>query len=128
MDDVSAVFTSFIHGESSNVVVRGDTSSPSVEWLATGLKSLSIETVLPSRGVLEVITSINLHELTLDFTPATAYAPKSSSKDTTAAFQLPFGFPLDIVAVQQVNNFTTRSLGRTAELVSGHSRRLWWQR
>ncbi|KAH7108191.1 hypothetical protein BKA62DRAFT_764259 [Auriculariales sp. MPI-PUGE-AT-0066] len=101
LDDVSTVFSAFIHGKDSNVVVRGDTTTPSVEWLSAGLQSLSIETVLPARGVLDVITNIELHELTLDFTPETAFAPLSSSKDTTAAFQLPFGFPLDIVSVQQ---------------------------
>lgn len=101
LDDVSQIFTDFIHGKSSDVLVRGDSAQPGVSWLNEGLKSLDIATVLPSQGPLEVLTSIDLHELTLRFTPETAFAPISSSKSTTAAFQLPFAFPLDIVAVQQ---------------------------
>jgi hypothetical protein len=56
---------------------------------------------LPAPQNLQVIKSITLEQLTLMFTPDTAYAPISSSNDATAAFQLPFAFPLDIVALSQ---------------------------
>lgn len=88
LDDVSQIFTDFIHGKNSDVLVQGDAAKPDVSWLSTGLKSLSIATVLPSQGQLEVLTAIDLHELTLRFTPDTAFAPISSSKSTTAAFQV----------------------------------------
>ena len=72
-----------------------------VTWLNDGIKALQVETVLPNRGVLSIIKSINLNELDLRFTEATAFAPSTGSDDTTAAFTLPFAFPVDIVALEQ---------------------------
>lgn len=37
----------------------------------------------------------------LRFTEATAYKPSTSSRSTDAAFTLPFGFPIDITALEQ---------------------------
>ena len=70
-------------------------------WLNEGIKALQVQTVLPNRGVLSIIKSINLNELDLRFTTSTAFAPSSGSDDTTAAFTLPFAFPIDIVALAQ---------------------------
>lgn len=66
-----------------------------------GIKSLRVSTVLPNRGALKVIKSINLNQLQLLFTEGTAYNPATSSKSTDAAFTLPFGFPLDISSLEQ---------------------------
>ncbi|KAF9051008.1 hypothetical protein BDZ89DRAFT_1056905 [Hymenopellis radicata] len=73
----------------SDVVVRGASAGPSdVTWLNEGIKSLLIATVLPNQGVLNIIKSISLNELEL-------------IDSTDAAFTLPFGFPVDIVSVEQ---------------------------
>ena len=48
-----------------------------------------------------MITAVKLNELDLSFTDATAFSPSTSSSDATAAFSLPFGFPMNIVAVGQ---------------------------
>lgn len=58
-------------------------------------------TVLPNQGVLNIIKSISLNQLQLIFTDDTAYNPATSSKSTDAAFTLPFGFPIDISALEQ---------------------------
>lgn len=73
-------------------------------WLNEGIKSLQIATVLPNQGTLNIIKSINLNELQLLFTENTAYDPSTSSKSTDAAFTLPFGFPIDISALEQTIN------------------------
>ncbi|KAF8586733.1 hypothetical protein K439DRAFT_1631457 [Ramaria rubella] len=114
---VSQVFTDFIHGKSTNVSVVGDTAGPSdVSWLNNAIKSLQVATVLPARGPLNIINSITLEQLELDFTPGTAYDPSTSSNAATAAFQIPFAFPIDIVALEQ--NITTSSQGQSfAELI-----------
>lgn len=39
--------------------------------------------------------------MTMLFTDSTAYDPSTSSNSTDAAFHLPFGFPLDIQALEQ---------------------------
>ena len=87
-----------------------------VSWLNDAIKSLQVSTVLPSQGPLQVIKSISLQQLELDFTPDTAYSPATSSNAVTAAFQIPFAFPIDIVALEQ--NITASAGGESfAELV-----------
>ncbi|KAI0298570.1 hypothetical protein BC826DRAFT_1096594 [Russula brevipes] len=100
--DVSTIFNNFIHGMDSNVIVRGDSAGPQdVVWLNDAIKSLTVEAVLPNRGKLDIIKSIGLNELDLRFTEGTAYDPTTSSNDTTAAFALPFNFPVNIKALEQ---------------------------
>ena len=71
---------------------------------------------MPAQGPLQVIKSITLEQLELDFTPGTAFSPSTSSNAATAAFQIPFAFPIDIVALEQ--NITATSQGQSfAELV-----------
>lgn len=102
LETLSQVFTDFIHGKSSDVTVNGDFAGPSsVSWLNEGIKELSLQTTLPARGVLDVIKSIDLNELKLLFTDDTAFSPSTSTNDATAAFQLPFAFPIDITQVGQ---------------------------
>lgn len=98
--DVSTIFNNFIHGLDSNVSVHGDSAGPGeATWLNEGFRSLVIETVLPNQGRLDIIKSIELNELDLRFTEEAAYDPVTSSNDATAAFTLPFDFPVDIKAL-----------------------------
>lgn len=63
-----------------------------------------------------MIKSIDLNELNLQFSTDTAYDPSTSSNDATAAFTLPFAFPVDIIALAQ--NITVGTEGHSfAELV-----------
>lgn len=99
--DLSKIFTDFIHDIPSSVEVRGVGSDPNVSWLTEGVKTLQISSVLPSRGVLNIIQGININQMTMDFPAGSAYDPISSSTDTTAKFDLPFGFALNIVSLEQ---------------------------
>lgn len=77
---------------------------------------MSIDTTLPNQGVLNIITAVDLLQLSLMFTDDTAYNPASSTNDTTAAFTLPFTFPVDITALEQ--NITAGYNGQNfAELI-----------
>ncbi|KAJ4494066.1 hypothetical protein C8J55DRAFT_533507 [Lentinula edodes] len=99
---VSQVFNNFIHGLDSELMVNGASAGPSdVSWLNEAITALQVETSLPNLGVLNIIQSIDLNELDLQFSEDTAYAPATSSNSTTAAFTIPFDFPIDIVALQQ---------------------------
>ncbi|KAI6169518.1 hypothetical protein EDD17DRAFT_1748665 [Pisolithus thermaeus] len=99
---VSVVFNNFIHGLDSNVMVEGASAGPTdVTWLNEGIQTLQIDTTLPNQGKLNIIESIVLEELELLFTNNTAYDPMATSNATTAAFTLPFGFPVDIVSLEQ---------------------------
>lgn len=73
-------------------------------WLNEGIKALRTATVLPNRGKQSLIQSITLNQMQLMFTEDTAYRPASSSNATDAAFALPFGFPVDIIALEQTIN------------------------
>ncbi|RPD57468.1 hypothetical protein L226DRAFT_588694 [Lentinus tigrinus ALCF2SS1-7] len=104
LDAVWAMFNAFIHGNDRNIVVQGDNAGPThVTWLNEGIKALKVEAVLPNRDVAADHQS-------------TAFNPSMGSDDTTAAFTLPFDFPIDIVALDQ--NITV-GMGGTdfAELV-----------
>ncbi|TBU46075.1 hypothetical protein BD309DRAFT_663805 [Dichomitus squalens] len=119
-DDLAAVslmFNNFLHGKDSNITVQGDGAGPTdVTWLNEGIKALTIQTILPNQGVLDIINAVSLNELDLRFTEATAFDPAMGSDDTIAKFSLPFNFPVDIVAVAQ--NITVGADGTDfAELV-----------
>lgn len=96
---LSTIFTNFIHGQNSSLTVVGAYASPSgqnVQWLNNGITSLSISGVNLPGQVIQVIKSISLVELALQFSPQQAYSPPTSSDDSQAGFYIPFGFPLDI--------------------------------
>ncbi|KAF9264250.1 hypothetical protein L218DRAFT_258531 [Marasmius fiardii PR-910] len=102
LSTVSTIFNNFIHGKDSDLSVHGaGAGSGDVTWLNEGIKTLQVATVLPNRGVLNIIKSINLNQLSLLFTPDTAYNPSTSSDNSDAAFTLPFGFPIDITGLEQ---------------------------
>lgn len=68
-----------------------------------------VQTVLPNNGTLDIIKSVSLNELNLQFSTATEWGPSTSSNDANAAFTIPFGFPINITAVEQ--NITVGSNG-----------------
>ncbi|KIK99094.1 hypothetical protein PAXRUDRAFT_30734 [Paxillus rubicundulus Ve08.2h10] len=114
---VSAIFNNFIHGLDSDVTVQGAGAGPSdVTWLNEGIQTLQIATSLPNQGKIDVIKAITLEQMELLFTEDMSYDPMSSSNATTAAFTLPFNFPVDITSLAQ--NITVGFNGQSfAELV-----------
>lgn len=70
---------------------------------------IQVQTVLPNNGTLDVIKSVTLDELNLQFSTDSVWDPSTSSNDANAAFTIPFGFPINITAVEQ--NITIGSSG-----------------
>ncbi|KAF9562634.1 hypothetical protein CPC08DRAFT_706528 [Agrocybe pediades] len=102
LSTVSDVFNNFVAGKDSNVVVHGASAGSSdVTWLNQGIQALQVATILPNQGPQNLIKSITLNELSLTFSQQAPFAPVTGSKSTDAAFTLPFGFPLDISALEQ---------------------------
>ncbi|GAA6027071.1 hypothetical protein JCM8097_006088 [Rhodosporidiobolus ruineniae] len=98
--DVSSIFNGFVHGVPSQLVVHGDSAGPSdCQWLNDGIKSLAIPVVLPAAQNLQVINSIAINSLTLQFSDDNPWSPAFSTDDTVAAFSLPFAFPVDITSL-----------------------------
>jgi hypothetical protein len=84
--------------------------------LNEAIQTLQIATSLPNQGKIDIIKAITLEQMELLFTEDTSYDPMSSSNATTAAFTLPFNFPIDITSLGQ--NITVGFNGQSfAELV-----------
>lgn len=95
--DVSTLFNGFIHGVPSDLVVQGDFAGPSdCSWLNNGIKQLGIPVVFPAAQNLQIINAITIPSLTLQFSEQDPWNPAFTTTTTTAAFSLPFAFPVDI--------------------------------
>jgi hypothetical protein len=132
LKDVSQIFTDFVHGKDSNLIVQGSSAgSPDITWLNAGISALQIATVLPAVKDLQVIKSITLNDMSLVFSDDKPFAPLTSSTDTSATFGLPFAFPLDIVALQETitigfkgTNMATLALPKGAAVTNVETRTL----
>jgi hypothetical protein len=85
---------------SSNLTIKGVSgsgSSGTVSWLTTAFKTINIENVvLPGPATVpELIPSIEMKDLKLDFTKD-QWAPPTSSSRVEAQLKNPFGFPLSV--------------------------------
>ena len=95
--DVSTLFNGFIHGVPSDLIVQGDYAGPSdCSWLNNGIKQLGIPVVFPAAQNLQIINAITIPSLTLQFSESDPWNPAFTTTTTSAAFSLPFAFPVDI--------------------------------
>ncbi|KAF9979715.1 hypothetical protein BGZ75_009304 [Mortierella antarctica] len=105
---VSGLFSSYIAGLSSETTARGVSVLPDgvneVGWLSAGLKSMILKVPLKSPAPLNIIKSISLGPMGMNWTNTDAYAPLANSPGVVAAFEMPFGFSLNVTQVQ--NNMT----------------------
>ncbi|KAF8958995.1 hypothetical protein BGZ46_001857 [Entomortierella lignicola] len=105
---VSSLFSAYIAGLASETTARGVSVLPDgvneVSWLSTGLKSMTLKVPLQAPAPLNVIKSISLGPMGMNWTNADSYAPLANSPGVVAAFQMPFGFSLNVTQVQ--NNMT----------------------
>ncbi|KAI8637942.1 hypothetical protein BD408DRAFT_457039 [Parasitella parasitica] len=97
---ITTVFGHYLAGLSSNLTIKGVSgsgSSGTVSWLTTAFKTINIENVvLPGpEAIPELIPSIEMKDLTLDFTKD-QWAPPTSSSRVEAQLKNPFGFPLTV--------------------------------
>ncbi|KAF9123909.1 hypothetical protein BGW39_008606 [Mortierella sp. 14UC] len=105
---VSSLFSAYIAGLSSETTARGVSVLPDgvneVGWLSVGLKSMVLKVALKSPAPLNIIKSIALGPMGMNWTNADAYAPLANSPGVVAGFEMPFGFTLNVTQVQ--NNMT----------------------
>ncbi|KAF9355180.1 hypothetical protein BGX26_006889 [Mortierella sp. AD094] len=101
---VSSLFSSYIGGLSSETTARGVSVLPDgtneVSWLSFGLKSMVLKVPLQAPAPLNIIQSIALGPMGMNWTGADAYAPLANSPNVVAGFQMPFGFSLNVTQVQ----------------------------
>ncbi|KAG0237854.1 hypothetical protein B0O80DRAFT_409402 [Mortierella sp. GBAus27b] len=105
---VSALFSAFIAGQTSETTAKGVSVLPDgvneVSWLSIGLKSMTLKVPLQAPAPLNIIKSISLGPMGMNWTNTDAYAPLANSPGVVAAFEMPFGFSLNVT---QVNNNMT---------------------
>ncbi|KAG0274463.1 hypothetical protein BGZ95_009782, partial [Linnemannia exigua] len=75
-----------------------------VGWLSVGLKSMVLKVALKAPAPLNIIKSIALGPMGMNWTNTDAYAPLANSPGVVAGFEMPFGFTLNVTQVQ--NNMT----------------------
>ncbi|KAF8977331.1 hypothetical protein BGZ46_007471 [Entomortierella lignicola] len=105
---VSSLFSSYIGGLTSETTARGVSVLPDgtneVGWLSYGLKSMVLKVSLKAPAPLNIIQSIALGPMGMNWTNTDAYAPLANSPNVVAGFQMPFGFSLNVTQVQTSMN------------------------
>ncbi|GAA5897781.1 hypothetical protein JCM8208_000260 [Rhodotorula glutinis] len=116
--DVSTLFNGFIHGVPSDLIVQGDYAGPSdCSWLNNGIKQLGIPVVFPAAQNLQIINAITIPSLTLQFSESDPWNPAFTTTTTSAAFSLPFAFPVDITNLASKIYAADTGAGATSRLV-----------
>lgn len=104
LDQLSTLFSNYLNGRVTPVTAVGLSatlaSGQTVDWLTKGIQALVLSVPLASPQAIKPITGIAIKALSLDFTPATSWAPMANSSALSATFGLPFGFSLDIVSLE----------------------------
>ncbi|KAF9918401.1 hypothetical protein BX616_008961 [Lobosporangium transversale] len=105
---VSSLFSAYIAGQTSLTSAKGVSVLPDgvneVSWLSVGLKSMTLKVPLSTPAPLNIIKSISLGPMGMNWTNTDAYAPLANSPGVVAGFEMPFGFSLNVTQVQ--NNMT----------------------
>ncbi|KAI8356040.1 hypothetical protein B0O80DRAFT_385209 [Mortierella sp. GBAus27b] len=105
---VSNLFSAYIAGLSSETTAKGVSVLPDgvneVSWLSIGLKSMTLKVPLQTPTPLNIIKGITLGPMGMNWTGTDAYAPLASSPNVVAAFEMPFGFSLNVTQVQNNMN------------------------
>ena len=104
----SGLFSAYIAGLASETTAKGVAVLPNgqdrVNWLSAGLEAMVLNVKLQSPVPLNIIRSIELGPMGMNWTNTDAYAPMATSPKVVAGFQMPFGFSLNVTRVQ--NNMT----------------------
>lgn len=118
---VSSLFSSYIAGQSSETIAKGVSVLPDgvneVGWLSAGLKSMVLKVPLQSPTPLNIIKSIELGPMSMNWEGVDAYAPMALSPKVIAGFAMPFGFSLNVTQVQ--NNMTVVYNGKDMASLTG---------
>ncbi|KAJ1921653.1 hypothetical protein IWQ60_006693 [Tieghemiomyces parasiticus] len=109
--NLQAMMAGFLAGDRISVEARGVTAYPdgqhSVSWLAPAVAALKMEVPLAMPEAHEIIKSITLGDLDLDFSgDDPAYAPRFTADSVVAGISLPFDFSLDVKHLAQAINMT----------------------
>jgi hypothetical protein len=103
LSNIGQLFSNFLSGQNSSLVAKGDNVTPPgasepVTWLSEAFQTLELSVTLPGKQ-FKIIQSIDLNDLSITMlSQEQAFAPPTSSEDTLAQYQNPFGFALQVIA------------------------------
>ncbi|KAG0231208.1 hypothetical protein BGW41_002236 [Actinomortierella wolfii] len=108
LEKVGGLFSAYLAGLPSDTQAKGVAVLPDgvnrVGWLSAGLESMTLNVKLQSPVPVNIIKSIALGPMGMNWTNVDAYAPIATSPQVTAGFEMPFGFTVNVTQVQ--NNMT----------------------
>ncbi|KAJ3205449.1 hypothetical protein HDU67_008831 [Dinochytrium kinnereticum] len=110
-DKLSEVFSFFVGGRASKLVVKGTKVVPplgEVSWLSKGFVGLEMEVSLdPPSDQKQLVSNIQIPAISVSFDPSDpdGYTLKTSAPTITAFFFSPFDFPLTIRTASQNLSF-----------------------
>ncbi|CAG8617670.1 5406_t:CDS:1 [Funneliformis mosseae] len=103
-----SVIEAYLSNKPINATAKGVSTSLNggpVDWLEAAVASLTLHTEVGGADKPpQLITSVDLGQMSMQFTPETAFSPLISAKNTTANFVPPFAIPFQILSIQQELN------------------------
>ncbi|KAI8071002.1 hypothetical protein BC940DRAFT_345216 [Gongronella butleri] len=114
MQKLTPVFENYLNATDSIVSVKGNTvagTQGAIQWLTNAFKTLEVDNVaLPGpKTKPNLIQSITIGNLGLDFTGSDQWKPDASSTSIQAAIKNPFGFPLGVASIAMDARMTSGS-------------------
>jgi hypothetical protein len=89
LSEISQLFTNYINGDNSPVIAKGISTvqddGTEITWLSIALQSLILDVPFKPLAPLNPIRTINIGELGLTFTEATAWSPSAVSNSVQAS-------------------------------------------
>ncbi|KAJ1658306.1 hypothetical protein IWQ61_002429 [Dispira simplex] len=111
LEHVSDLMSKVMSGESVILMAKGVSSYPDgqnpVGWLSPVISHMQLAVNMKLPQKIELIQEISIGDMSLAFTPETAYSPAMSSERVTAGVHLPFNFSLGIQELGQSLNITS---------------------
>ncbi|CAG8502640.1 14080_t:CDS:2 [Funneliformis caledonium] len=103
---VGDLFSKFITGKNATTgviakSVRPSNGSEPISWLQSAFEGTKLSVVLEGGKNLNIISSVDINALDLQFNAENQYTPLASSSSLTAGFSIPFGFPLEMKQISQ---------------------------
>ncbi|KAJ1982683.1 hypothetical protein H4R34_001620 [Dimargaris verticillata] len=111
IENISNLMSRYLAGDTIATLGRGVSAAPDgqnpVAWLTPTIQHMALQVPLANPHKTELIRSIEIEDMGLQFDADDAYNPKMSSQRVKAGIQLPFNFTLGIQGLSQSLNMTS---------------------
>ncbi|KAJ9081907.1 hypothetical protein DSO57_1009898 [Entomophthora muscae] len=101
LEIVSEFISKFLQGKTLDLKVRGLGVQPAVSWLNDAISHHLVVVPFKNNVPNDFVKDIVISSLSTEFTPETAYSPKTGAS-ITAGIASPFDFPFNITSVAEM--------------------------